>query len=324
MDRRSFLSGTAAALVSATPAVAQQTFPERPIRVIAPIGPGTSTDIFARQVANGIQPHLGQPMVVENRAGGGGQIGVEAVVRSAPDGYTLLLATEANICITPVLFRNLPYDVARDLVPVAGLATVSYILVVSATLPVRSVADLVTLAKARPGQLTFGSTVVGSGSQIVSEVFNRDAGTEITHVPYNGGAAQLMGDLVTGRLSIMFYPYLPMKPYIDAGQLRILATTNAERLDWMPELPTMRELGFPRTVIESWFSIFAPVRTPAERIARLESALRQESENPEYRASLRAGGLAPRFLSTAALTTLVGSEMGRLRDMVTLAGIHVE
>jgi tripartite-type tricarboxylate transporter receptor subunit TctC len=324
MDRRTFLSGTAAALVSATPAAAQQSYPDRPMRLIAPIGPGTSTDIFARQVGNSIQAYLGQPMVVENRAGGGGQIGVEAVVRSPPDGYTLLLATEANLLITPLLFRNLPYDVTRDLAPVAGLATVSYIMVVSATLPVRSVADLVALARARPGQLSFGSTVVGSGTQIVSEVFNRDAGIEITHVPYNGGAAQLFGDLVTGRLSIMVYPYLPMKPYIDAGQLRPLATASAERLDWMPELPTLRELGFPRSVIESWFSIFAPARTSEARIGRLESALRQQSENAEFRTALRTGGLAPRFVSTADLANLLVSERRRLSEMVTLAGIHVE
>lgn len=179
--RRSLLAGLAA-LPLFRPALAQRGFPERPIRLIVPFGPGTATDTLARQLSAGTLPFLGQPVVIENRAGANAIIGTEAAARSAPDGYTLLYGTTRALCYNPVMYRRLPYDPVRDFAPVAGLVSLSYLLVANAALPIRSVADLVAFAKAEPGRLTFGATGAGTGSRLIAEVFAKEAGIEVTNV----------------------------------------------------------------------------------------------------------------------------------------------
>jgi len=198
--RRTIIAGLAALPFASISARAQRSFPDRPIRLVVPFGPGGAADTFGRQVANSVTPFLGRPVVTENRAGANAIVGTEAVARSAPDGYTLLLGTDQAICVNPVLLRNLPYDPARDFAPVAGLVSLYYILVVAPGLAVRSVADLVALAKAEPGRLTFGSTGAGTPARLMGEIFMRDAGIELTHVPYQSGVGQLFADLLTGTI----------------------------------------------------------------------------------------------------------------------------
>jgi len=322
--RRHLFTWLAALPASATSARAQRGFPDRPIRLVVAAGPGNVTDTFARQLTAGIQVFLGQPMVVENRPGANGIIGTEGVARSAPDGYTLLLGTDQAMSVNPVLLQRLPYDAARDFAPVAGLATVSYVLVVTPGLPVRSVADLVALAKAQPGRLTFGSTGAGTTARLIGEVFQRDAGIELTHVPYQSGVGPLFADLLTGTISMLFYPYQSLKPHVEAGRMRAVASTNVERPDWLPDLPTMSEIGYRRTIAAASLGAYAPAGRPEDRIARLTDAFRQVLDNPELRATLRAAGTSVRFLPPAELAAFNASERDRYREIVALTGVRVE
>jgi len=322
--RRHLLTGLAALPAIATSTRAQRGFPDKPIRLIVPFGPGTGTDTLARQLTTGIQPHLGQPAVIENRAGANAIVGTEAAARSAPDGYTLLFGTTQALCFNPVLYQRLPYDPVRDFAPVAGLVSLSFVLVVTADLPVRSVADLVALAKAQPGRLTFGSTGAGTGSRMIGDVFARDAGIELTEVPYQSGAGQLFGDLMTGRLSMLFYPYQFVRPHLEAGRMRALATTGAERPEWLPDLPTLVELGYRRSILTTWFAIYAPAGTPEDRIGRLADAFRQVLDGAELRAALRADGTSTDFRPPAELAAFAAVERDRCRAVVALSGARLD
>jgi tripartite-type tricarboxylate transporter receptor subunit TctC len=322
MTRRALLGGIAAAPAVAWPAIAQRGFPERPVRMIVPLGPGTSTDTFARQVTGGIQATLGQPIIVENRAGGNSIPGTEAALRSPPDGYTLLFATDFATCIAPALFRRLPFAVPRDFNPVAGLASIDYVVVVAPTLQVRSVADFIALAKAQPGQLAVGSTAVGATSHLLGEAFAREAGIDLLFVQYQTGASQLLSDLVTGRIAATFYPFQPISSFIEQGRLRPIATASAERPDWMRDVPTLRELGFQQAVYASSFAVYAPVGVPSDRIARLSDAFRQVMTNPDFRASLSAVGVTAAFLSPEELGAAILTGGEKCRALVALSGVQ--
>jgi tripartite-type tricarboxylate transporter receptor subunit TctC len=318
------LAGAAALPFAAAPAIAQRAYPERPIRLIVPFGPGTGTDTVARQLSSGTQAFLGQPVVVENRAGGNAIIGSEAAARSAPDGYTLMFGTTQALCYNPVMYQRLPYDPVRDFAPVAGLVSLSYLLVVTASLPIRSVPELVAHAKANPGQLTFGSTGAGTGSRLIAEVFAKKAGIEITNVSYQGGAGQLFTDLITGRISMIFYPYQFVRGHLEAGRMRALATTDDSRVDWLPDVPTLTELGFSEAIYTTWFAIYAPAGMPEDRIARVSEAYRRVLEAPELRATLAADGTRVAYRPPADLAVFVERERDRCREVVTLSGARVE
>jgi tripartite-type tricarboxylate transporter receptor subunit TctC len=321
--RRSLLAGLAA-LPLVRPALAQRGFPERPIRLIVPFGPGTATDTLARQLSAGTLPFLGQPVVIENRAGANAIIGTEAAARSAPDGYTLLYGTTQALCYNPVMYQRLPYDPVRDFAPVAGLVSLSYLLVANAALPIRSVADLVAFAKAEPGRLTFGSTGAGTGSRLIAEVFAKEAGIEVTNVSYQTGAGQLFSDLIAGRTAMMFYPYQFVRTHLEAGQLRALASTDSRRTPWVPEVPTLAELGYRNSVYTTWFAIYAPAGTPEDRIARISDAYRQMLETPALRDALAADGTSTDFRPPAALAAFVAEERIRCRAVVELSGATVQ
>ena len=322
--RRAVLASLASLPALATGAQAQRAFPERPIRLVVPYGPGTATEVFARQIVANMQAILGQPVVVENRAGASGIPGTDAAARAAPDGYTLLFANDQIMCLNPALFQRLPFNLTRDFAPVAGIATMEYVMVATPGLPVRSVADVVALAKARPGHLTFAATGVGTASHLIGEVFARDAGIELTFVPYSTGATQLFADLFTGTVSMMFYPWQFVKPHVEAGRLRALATAGRQRTEWLPDLPTLSELGYSRSVTGTWFAIYAPTGTPEDRIARLSDAFRQALQPAELRASLAAVGTRLNYLPPPELATFTTTEMARCRASVELSGAKVE
>jgi tripartite-type tricarboxylate transporter receptor subunit TctC len=322
--RRTVLASLAAMPALATGAQAQRAFPERPIRLVVPYGPGTGTEVFARQVIGNMQAILGQPVVVENRAGASGITGTEAAARAAPDGYTLLFANDQIMCLNPALFQRLPFNLARDFAPVAGLATMEYVLVVTPGLPARSVADLVALAKADPGRLNFAATGVGTASHLIGAVFARDAGIELTFVPYSTGATQLFADLFNGTVQMMFYPWQFVKPHVEAGRLRALATAGRERVEWLPDLPTLVELGYARSVTGTWFAVYAPTGTPPDRIARLSDAFRQAVEPAEFRSSLAAMGTRLNYLAPPELAIFTAAEQDRCRASVAISGAKVE
>lgn len=323
--RRRVLAGLATLPALSSPVRAQQrAFPERPVRLIVPFGPGTLTDTFARVVTANIASSLGQTIVIENRPGANAIVGVEAASRATPDGYTILLGTDQAMAVNPVLFRSLPYDAPRDFAPVLGLASVEYVLVVAPTLPVRSVADLVTLAKAQPGRLTFASTGAGTPARLTAELFQRDAGIELLHVPYQGGIGPLFADLLNGTVSMLFYPYQPLKPQVEAGRMRALATASAERPSWLSELPTLQELGFRRTLMAASIAVYAPAGTPPDRIARLGDAFRRVMDTPEVRATLGQSGTSVRLLPPAELAVFNAAERERYREVLALAGVGQE
>jgi tripartite-type tricarboxylate transporter receptor subunit TctC len=307
----------------ATCALAQGAFPDKPIFLVVPYGAGTGTDALGRQLAAAMPGLLGQYMVVENKAGASAQIGTQAVTRSAPDGYTLLLGTDQVVCFNPALYKSLPYDPARDLVPVAGLTFHPYLLVVPPSLKVNTVAELVALAKKDPGSLTFASTGVATGSQMIGEVFKQEAKIEMTHVPYQSGAA-LFPDLLENRVSMLFYPYQVIKPYIDAGKLRVLATTTERRTSFLPNVPTLPELGFPRSVLGAWLSIYAPAGTPADRVTRLSEAFRKALEMPDVGGTLGPLGVEVRYRTPADLAAYQASQMEVCREVVRVSGAKVE
>jgi tripartite-type tricarboxylate transporter receptor subunit TctC len=324
LTRRSVMGGLmslpALPALSTASAFAQGAYPERPIRMICPFGPGTGTDAFARQVTGNIQSFLGQPIVVENRAGANAITGTEAAVRSAPDGYTLLFSNDAMTCLGPNLFK-LPYDVKKDIAPVAGLAQFEYTLAVSPAVGVKTVQELVALAKAKPGTLSVGATGVGTGSYFIGEAFGKDADIKITGVQYQQGAAQLFADTLTGRVSMVFYPYQFLKTYFEAGQLIPLAVTSPERREYAKDKPTMKELGYARTQSQGWFCVYAPTGTPADRIAKLSDAFRKVVDDPEFKKVAAGNGVTLNYQTPAQLAAFEADQGARCKAMVELAGV---
>lgn len=321
---RRYVMALLACLPLITPGVqAQGKFPEKPITLVVPYGTGTGTDALGRQLSTVMPGILGQSMLVDNKAGASAQIGTQAVARSAPDGHTLLLGTDQVVCFNPVLFKNLPYNATRDLTPVAGLTLHPYILVVPATLPVRNVAELVALAKSKPGTMSFASTGVATSAHLTGELFKKEAGIDILHVPYQSGA-QLFPDLLEGRVQMMFYPYQQLKPHLDSGKLRVLASTTERRTGFLPNVPSMPELGYPRTVLGAWLSIYAPAGTPADRVAVLSEAFKKALDMPAIGGVLPPQGIEVRYRNPSELAAYQAAQLEVCRDVVKISGAKLD
>ena len=254
----------------AAPVLAQ---PSRTIRIVVPFAPGGNTDIVARAIAERLGPVLGTQVIVDNRSGAGGAVGVEAVARSAPDGTTLLFHTAA-VAIEPSLRHDLNYDVRRDLAPVTQIAETPFLFMVSNALPARSVAELIAHAKANPGAINYGTAGVGSSGHLALADFAARAGVQMTHVPYRG-AAPYLAALQANEVQLVMDPASTAKPLAEAGRIRGLATSTAERAPAWPELPTVSESGLPGYSVNIWHGVFAPGQTPMPVVARLNAALRE-------------------------------------------------
>jgi len=257
----------AIALVFSSPFVTAQ-YPSKPLKIIVPFAPGGSTDIVARILADMLGGPLGQSVVVENRAGAAGNIGAEAVAKAAPDGYTLLMATTGVMAINNALYKNMTYDAAKDLEPVAFTTSITNVLTVPLDLPAKSVAELVALAKAQPGKLSFASSGAGSSTHLSGELFKSMAGIDVLHIPYKG-SGQALVDLIAGRVSMIFDNMPSVLPYIRGGKLRGLAVTGSKRSPAMPELPTIAEAGVTGYESLSWSGIAVPAGTPRDIVMRL-------------------------------------------------------
>jgi tripartite-type tricarboxylate transporter receptor subunit TctC len=279
----------AALLALGATALAQEPFPSKPVRIVVPFAPGGSTDIFARLMAERLAAPLGQPVMVENRAGAAGNIGAESVARAAPDGYTLLMATTGVMAINNALYRNVAYDAARDFEPVVFIASITNVLIVPLELPATSVAELIAAAKRAPGRLSFASSGAGSSTHMSAELFKSMAGIDILHVPYKG-SGQALPDLISGRVSMMFENAPGAVSYIRAGKVRALAVTGLSRAAAMPELPTLAESGVPGYESLSWSGLAAPAGTPRAVIARLNRDANAILASAEMREKLAAQG----------------------------------
>jgi len=269
--------------------VAQERYPQKPLRIVVPFAAGGSTDIFARLIGERLAVALGQPVLIDNRPGAAGNIGGEAVARAAPDGYTLLMATTGVMAINNALYKSMPYDAATDFEYVIFIASITNVLIVGADSPLRSVGDVIAAAKRTPGQLTFASSGAGSSTHMSAELFKIMAGVDLVHVPYKG-SGPAMPDLMTGRVSMMFENMPGAIQHIRAGTLRALAVTGASRSDALPDVPTVSESGVAGYESLSWSGIAAPAGTPREVVVRLNREINAILVMPEMRQKLAEQG----------------------------------
>jgi tripartite-type tricarboxylate transporter receptor subunit TctC len=277
-------------LLAAMPAAAA--YPEQPIRLVVPFPPGGGADNLARTMMPRVEALLGQPIVIENRPGAGGNVGAEHVARAAPDGYTLLYGTNGTHAINAALYRQLRFDPQKDFVPVARLNAIPTLLIVGPQFEVASVADLIRLAKAQPGKINFASAGNGTTSHLAGEMFRTQAGIDIVHVPYRGGAAAAT-DLIGGQVQMMIEVAANALPLVRGGRVRALAVASAQRFPGAPEIPTVAESGLPGFDASAWDGIFAPAGTPRAVIERLNAAIREALAEPALVESLRRLGVQP-------------------------------
>jgi tripartite-type tricarboxylate transporter receptor subunit TctC len=310
----------AAGALAAPAAVRAQGFPSRPIRIVVPFAPGGPADTMARLAARVLEPRLGQPVVVENRAGAGGNIAAEHVARSAPDGYTLLLAGQGILAINHVLTPRLTYDPVRDFVFLGMVGiTANVVLAHPEAARATSLAGLIAAARAAPGRMSYGSFGVGSLSHLSAEVLAAAAGVQFLHVPYQG-AAPMMTDLTAGRIGFGF-PGTPLAvPAARAGTLRALAVTTPRRIAPLPEVPTMVELGFPQLDAPSWFGLVAPSATPAPVLTRLRAEMDALNQDADYRRALEAQTSEPMPLTPEQAETLLARERQVWAEAVRRSG----
>ncbi|MDO9711816.1 Bug family tripartite tricarboxylate transporter substrate binding protein [Paracraurococcus lichenis] len=312
-----------AAMLGATAARAQPAWPEHAVRLVVPFPPGGSNDIVARLLAEALRERGGQPVLVENRAGAGGNIGADAVAKAAPDGHTLLLAAPGPFAINEHLYRSMPYDPARDLVPVALVAAVPIVLVVPAESPARTLRDLIASAKQAPGRLAFGSSSIGGTNHLAGELLKDMAGIDIVHVPYRG-AAPAMTDLVAGRLQFYFDNMPGVLPQIRDGRIRALAVAGAARAAVLPAVPTMAEAGLPGFAASAWFGLAAPGGTPPALAQRIGEAVLATLTEPSLREKLAAAGAEPGSLGPAGFARFVAAERLRWGEVVRASGARAE
>jgi tripartite-type tricarboxylate transporter receptor subunit TctC len=259
-----------------------QSYPTKPIRLVVPFPPGGSADIIGRTLAQRLSEQMGQPVVVENRAGASAIIGSEYVAKAPPDGYTLLLCNVGSMTIHPFLYPKLPYDPIKDFAPVTLVGAVTSVVVVTASMPVNTIAELVAWAKANPGKLNFTSSGAGSSTHLTGELLKLRAGIQMEHISYKGSAPALV-DLIAGNVQLMFENLPSVMPHIKAGRVRALATTAAKRASALPEVPTMIESGYPGFDMVSWQAVVAPAGTPPEIVARLNAEIVKALQTAQVR-----------------------------------------
>jgi tripartite-type tricarboxylate transporter receptor subunit TctC len=300
-----------------------QGYPNRTIRLVVPFPAGGTTDILARAAAQKLTESLGQPVVVDNRPGAAGNIGSDIVAKSAPDGYTLLMGTVGTHAINPSLYSKMPYDHVKDFVPVVLVASVPNVLVVNPSLPVKSVGDLIKLAKAKPGEINFASSGSGTSIHLSGELFKTMAHVDMTHIPYKGSAPALT-DLIGGQVQIMFDNLPSSLAQIKAGKLRAIAVTSQKRAPALPDVPTIAESGLPGFEATSWFGVLAPAGTPFPVVARINSEINKWLQTPEAREQLLAQGAAAAGGTPESFAAHIRAETDKWAKVVKESGAKVD
>ena len=300
-----------------------QSYPNRTIRLVVPFPAAGTTDILARAAAQKLTEAFGQSVVVDNRPGAAGNIGSDLVAKSAPDGYTLLMGTVGTHAINPSLYSKMPYDHVKDFVPVVLVAGVPNVLVVNPALPVNSVADLIKLAKDKPGQINFASSGSGTSIHLSGELFKTMAGVDITHVPYKGSSPALV-DLIGGQVQIMFDNLPSALPQIKAGKLRAIAVTSLKRAPVLPDVPTISESGLPGFEASSWFGVLAPAGTPAPIVARINAEVNKWLQSAEAREKLLSQGAEAAGGSPEQFANHIRAESEKWAKVVKASGAKVD
>jgi tripartite-type tricarboxylate transporter receptor subunit TctC len=303
--------------------VAQSPYPDRPIRIIVPFPPGGPADALARIVGDKLSQTLGKPFVVENKAGAGGNIGMEQGARAAADGYTLTLAPVGNLTVAPALYAKLPYDPAKDFAPITVLASVPNVLIVHPSVPAKSISELVALAKAKPGALNYASPGNGSIPHLAGELFKRMAGVDIVHIPFNG-VAPASNAVLSGEVQMFFAQSSAALPQWRAGKVVALGVASAKRIAAAPDLPTVAEQGFPDFEATSWYALVAPAGTPAAVIDRLYAEIARTLREPDVRERIAGLGAEPVGNSPAEFAAMQRAEAIRWTRLAKEANIHAD
>lgn len=311
------------ALMLAAGTALGQGYPSKPIRMVVPYPAGGTTDLLGRGIAQKMTEALGQQVLVENRTGAGGSIGSDAVAKSKPDGYTLVMGTIASHAINPNLYPHLAYDAVKDFAPVALVATLPNLLVVNPSVPAKTVKELIALARSKPGELAFASAGSGTTQHLSGEIFKKMAGVDMLHIPYKGNAPAVT-DLVGGQVQVMFDNIPISLQQVRAGKLRALAVTGPKRSHVLPDVPTIAEAALPGYAVTSWFALFAPAGTPENIVAILNRETNKALADPTLRRQLTDQGIEPGSGTPAQLAALIRAEIPRWKKIVAESGARVD
>jgi tripartite-type tricarboxylate transporter receptor subunit TctC len=316
-------AGLCLALLLASGAASAQAFPSRPIKLIVPFPAGGGTDIIAREVANKVSTTQGWTIVVENKPGSGGNLGVDAAAKAPPDGYTLVLGQTSNLAINPTLYAKLPYNPEKDLTPVGLVASAPLVLVVAANSPYKTLADVVAAAKAKPQALNYASSGSGTVAHLATEQFQKIAGVQFTHVPYKG-AAQGATDLVGGQIEMYMSSVPTLIGHIRNGKMRALAVTSLKRTDDLPDVPTMAEAGYKGFEAVTWFGVAGPAGMPKDAVGKLNAAFNKAVESPDVQKKLSGQGADVLYGTPEKFGALISSDIARWSPIVKASGAKVD
>jgi tripartite-type tricarboxylate transporter receptor subunit TctC len=321
LPRRTFLhlAASAAALPAASRIALAETFPARPVHIVAPYPPGAAPDVVARLIAQPLQDRLGQAVVIDNRPGAAGNVGTEKAAKSPPDGYTLLIAVSTNT-INQTLYSNLDFDFRNDFAPVAGVARVAFAIVVNPNFPAKTIPDLIAYAKAHPGDVNMATNGVGTGSHVTGELFMMMTGTKLTHVPYKGN---YLTDLISGQVPLAVSPVPAVAEFVKNGQVRGLGVSTAKRTSALPDVPAIGEF-VPGYVSDGWYGLTVPKATPAAVIATLEAATRASVADPALQSRMQPLGLEPAPMSSAEFGKFMADEIDKWAKVIKFANIKVD
>ena len=319
--RLALLVATAIAVVPV--AANAQSFPAKPVKLVIPFPPGGSLDNVGRLLAQKIGDAWGQPIIVENRPGAGGNVGADAVAKSPADGYTVVMGALSTHAVNPSLYAKMPYDAVKDFAPISNVAITPNVLVVNAALPVNSLKDLIAYAKANPGKVNFGSGSNGSAGHLAGELFKVDTGTDVAHIPFKGGAPATQA-LVAGDTQFMFANLANAMAQLKGGRIKALAVTTAQRSKLAPDLPTMAEAGMPGFDISTWFGVLAPAGTPPEVIAKWNTELVKALNAPDVREKMLAQGAEPAPTTPAEFAAFIAREREKYARIIKASGAKVD
>ncbi len=321
-NRRQFILGSSClAASSAAPAMAD-TYPTRPVHIIVPSTPGSGTDILSRLLANNLSPMWGQPVIVNNREGAGGVIGTDLAAKSAPDGYTLYMGFTGPISISPILVKNLSYDPVTDFVPVTLVDSSPNVMVISPSLPAKSVKEVIELAKAKPGSLIYGSAGFGTQGHMCAALFEFMSETKMLHVPYKS-EGQALTDLMSGQISILFHIAAAVMPLAKAGKLRALGVTSLKRWDLLPDLPSIAEAGIPGYQITVWHGVLAPAKTPQPILKKVQKDMASVMKNEDVRKQFVRLWAEPLGTTSEEFAKFLKEDAERSASIIKHAGIHI-
>lgn len=304
-------------------ALVAQSYPVKPIRMIVPFAPGGPNDVIGRIIGQKLTEAWGQTVVVENRGGAGGTIGVEAGAKSAPDGYTIIMGGSSNLAVAPSLYAKLPYDPLRDIVAVSNVAFVPYAVTVNPRVPAKTMKELLVIARSKPGFLSYGSSGTGSMSSLAAELINSVGGTRIVHIPYKG-TAPAVTDMIAGQIDLMVADLSAVAPHAKAGKLRMIATAGSKRSRGAPDLPTVAESGLKGYAIDAWFGVVAPAKVPTEIVGRLSSAIAAAVKSPDVRGRFDQLGYDPIGDTAAEFAATIRADIEKFAKIIKAAGIKAD